>query len=592
MLRKTNIGTKFAIIISITMSILIGVGLSVYVYFRYADFKEGLLAQANGRITLIEAFHTQAMLNRLDKSDDDPVIAALDGTFAALQDNADDIKVWLAMGPKVLDYQERQGNAQEPPADDVGNEAVAKKHPVSRFTGNTLRYSKPVILGRGVANQSRCFECHGTIMGLEKGDVIGLYSLALDISKPYAAFRTQIFELIFGAILLVAVIAGLNFWIAKKTVGNPIAMIVAAMKRLSRGQNDTIIPGRDRRDEIGDMASSLEIFREKSLEAERLAEENRKAELARAEEEKRRLAMESEQRAAEQKREEAAREETRRQLLAEMAHNFQSSVGAPLSQLEASARKMEGVAATLVSTAQKTAEESNTASAATAEATGNVQSVAAASEELSQSVAEISRQIRHTDTVSKQAVDNANRSSEAVGRLSETAERIGEVVALISDIASQTNLLALNATIEAARAGEAGKGFAVVASEVKNLATQTARATEDISKQISDMQEATRSAVEAIQAINDVIKTISTTTASVSSAVEQQAAATGEISGNAQGAHASTEEIAAKIAIVSEYAGQTGISAEETQKATDELKRITEHLKKDIGNFIEQLRTA
>ncbi len=592
MLQRARIGTKFVIIISAAMIVLIGAGLSLYVYQRYSQFRAELLAQAKGRITLIEAFHTEAMLNRLDTSDGDPVIAALDGTFEELQNTAKDIRVWLAMGPKVLEYQGKLGNAQEPPADEIGKEAVATKRPASRFIDDTLRYSQPVILGKGVADQSRCFDCHGKLMGLKKGDVIGLYSLALDISGPNAAFRSQILHLIFGAMVLIAVIAALNFLITRKMISNPVAMIVSAMKRLSQGQYGITIPGRGCPDEIGEIASALEVFREKALEAEHLAEENRKIEAKRSEEEKQRLAMEAARRAEEQKREAAARDEARRQLLSEMAQSFEQSVDAPLKQLEASARKMENVAETLVDTAQKGAMESNAVTNATEATTSNVQSVAAASEELSQSISEISRQMEQTRNISERAVQDAGRSTEAVGRLSETAERIGEVVALISDIAEQTNLLALNATIEAARAGDAGKGFAVVASEVKNLATQTARATEDISRQISDMQEATRSAVEAIQAINEVIGNINNTAVSVSSAIDQQAAATGEISGNAQAAHAATAEISAKIATVSDYAGRTGASAEETRQAVDELKRITGLLQNDIGDFIGRLRSA
>ncbi len=409
-----------------------------------------------------------------------------------------------------------------------------------------------------------------------------------ELFAPVAGMRNQML-LIGIAVLIVIGLAGL--YVARSIV-NPLSAITETMKKMAAGELKLTVPFRERQDEIGEMASALEIFRNNSLEAERLAEENRKAELERAEAEKRRLQEEAERRAEEQKREAAAREEARRQLLEEMAQSFEASVTAPLTQLESSARKMGDVAENLVETARQTAAESGIVAAATEETTHNVQAVAAASEELSQSIAEISRQMEHTTTVSSQAVEDATRSTEAVGRLSETAERIGEVVAMINDIASQTNLLALNATIEAARAGEAGKGFAVVASEVKNLATQTARATEDISKQIADMQDATRSAVDAIHAINDVIATISNTATSVSSAVQQQSSATGEISHNAQGAHAATAEISEKISTVSDYAEQTGASAEETKQATDTLNQIVNSLKEDINAFLDKLRAA
>jgi methyl-accepting chemotaxis protein len=218
--------------------------------------------------------------------------------------------------------------------------------------------------------------------------------------------------------------------------------------------------------------------------------------------------------------------------------------------------------------------------------------VATATEELSSSIAEITRQVTQSARIAGQAVEESSRTTSTVRGLAEGAAKIGDVVKLINDIAGQTNLLALNATIEAARAGEAGKGFAVVAAEVKNLATQTAKATEEIAAQVGMIQQATGNSVAAIEGIGGTIGQINEIATTIASAVEEQGAATQEISRNVQQASAGTQEVSSNIGGVSQAAAETGAAASQVLSAADELSRQAETLRKEVGTFLADVRAA
>lgn len=249
--------------------------------------------------------------------------------------------------------------------------------------------------------------------------------------------------------------------------------------------------------------------------------------------------------------------------------------------------EMEGAAGAMSATAEETSKQATAVAGAAEQTATNVQTVAAAAEELSQSVQEIARQMAEADSISKGAVDQANKTNRTIDGLSEAAQKIGDVVSLINDIASQTNLLALNATIEAARAGEAGKGFAVVASEVKSLANQTAKATEEIAAQVSAMQSTTDEAVGAIGEISKTIDSISEITTSVAGAVEEQQAATQEIGRNIQEAAAGTQEVSSTIVGIEGAAAESGTSAVQVLEASRELASHADRLKQEIENFLE-----
>jgi methyl-accepting chemotaxis protein len=357
---------------------------------------------------------------------------------------------------------------------------------------------------------------------------------------------------------------GLALFVARVGIVGPIAAMTRAMQDLAGGNKETIIPATDHKDEVGTMAKTLQVFKDNMLEAERL----------RAEQEEAKLRTEAE----------------RRKAMLDLADRFEANVGGVVSGVSAAAEQLQRTAQSMSATAEQTARQSTVVAAASEETTQNVQTVASATEELSASISEITSQVNESTRIVGEAVHQANDTNHKVQGLAEAAQKIGDVVRLINDIAGQTNLLALNATIEAARAGEAGKGFAVVASEVKTLATQTARATEEIASQVRSIQDATAGSAQAIEAITKTIGRVSEISTAIASAVEEQGAATQEISRNVQQAAQGTQEVSANSTGVSEAARQTGQAAGEVLQSAGELSRNGAQLRTQVDEFLRTVR--
>ncbi len=357
---------------------------------------------------------------------------------------------------------------------------------------------------------------------------------------------------------LVVVVAGIT---------RPIHRLTAVLQRMARGEIDAEIAEARRGDEIGLIAKAVDGI--KVMVARKAAEE---AEI-------RRIADEA-----------AARE--RRRTMIELADSFEGAVGGIVGMLSSSATELQATAQTMTATATETASQSTTVAAAAEEAAANVSTVAAAAEELGVSVHEIGRQVGGSADLAQGAVMEADQTAALVQTLAQAAARVGDVVGLISSIAGQTNLLALNATIEAARAGEAGRGFAVVASEVKELAGQTARATEEISSQITQIQGATGQAVAAIGSITARIREISGVATSIAAAVEEQGAATQEIVRNVAQAATGTGEVTGNISGVARAAEETGAAATQVLSSASELSRQSEHLNEEVRRFLDTVRAA
>lgn len=372
--------------------------------------------------------------------------------------------------------------------------------------------------------------------------------------------------MIIGAIAGILVGLGLGLIVSQKGIVQPIRRMVECLRGLAGGNLETDIYGTKRKDEIGEIAATTQVFKENMIKARDLATEQ---------EALKRQAAADQQRA-----------------MNEMADAFEASVSGIVGTVSSSATELEKSAQGMSATAEQTNRQSTAVAAAAEQATANVQTVAAATEELTSSITEIGRQVAQSAAVARKAVDETTRTNEVVNSLSTEAEAIGDVVKLISEIASQTNLLALNATIEAARAGDAGKGFAVVASEVKNLATQTAKATDDISAKIGSIQQATEQSVNAIQSIARIIDEMSQISGTIAAAVEEQGAATQEISRNVLQASQGTSEVSSNIAGVTVAAGETGHAASQVLSAAADLGKQSELLRAQVTQFIATVRES
>jgi methyl-accepting chemotaxis protein len=397
------------------------------------------------------------------------------------------------------------------------------------------------------------------------GAPIAVLEVVKDTTAYEAATANSQRNLMIGTAIILAV-AVLVAFLLGRGLSRPLAAITGVMNRLSGGDTAVTIPGADRKDELGTMAATVDVFRRNMIEANALRESQ-----------------------------DAAKQQTeaeKKALQRQMADRFEADVKSVVSAVAQATKDMQRVAHEITTSVNGTSTRATAAAAASEEASASVNTVAAATEELASSVAEIGRQVTHSSQVADGAVVKAGQTTEMVGSLSAAGEKIGDVLRLIGAIASQTNLLALNATIEAARAGDAGRGFAVVASEVKELASQTAKATEEIAGQVTAIQSATGSCVTAIGDISTTIREISGIATTIAAAVEQQDSATREIARSVQQAAAGTSEVSHNVAGASQAADQSRALADNVLVASGELSQHAATLFKSVDTFLAGLRNA
>ncbi|SDE74984.1 HAMP domain-containing methyl-accepting chemotaxis protein [Rhodospira trueperi] len=408
------------------------------------------------------------------------------------------------------------------------------------------------VIGPRVAQQVEDFKLEVK----EQQDTLGPQAMA-------AISQTITITIVVAVIAIVLGVAAA--WTIGAGITKPIHAMTAVMGRLANKDYAAEIPAQDHKDEVGDMAKAVQIFKDSMQQADRMQADQL---------------------------EEARKRDERAKRIAALNDQFDRGVSGILEAVAAAATQLQSTSESMASIAEETNSQATTVAAASEEASTNVQTVASAAEELSSSINEIGRQVQQSSDIAAKAAAEADRTNKVVAGLADSAQKIGEVVNLITDIADQTNLLALNATIEAARAGDAGKGFAVVANEVKSLASQTAKATEDIGRQIGSVQTETQTAVSAIEGITEIINRINEVTSTIASAVEEQNAATQEIARNVQQASQGTTEVSSTIVGVTEAAREAGTAADSVLQATNSLNEQSTMLKSMVEKFLADVRAA
>jgi methyl-accepting chemotaxis protein len=470
------------------------------------------------------------------------------------------------------------GNATLFVFDDASGQFVrrstnVKKENGDRAVGTQLAADHPaqVLLRRGEA-----YKGPATLFGksfmtayFPIADAGGKVAGILYVGIPMAQFESmlaQTIESMAAAAGLAALLVLVLTLLVVRRVTKPLTSVTRSLTALAEGQSDVEIDCEDRADEIGEIARTVAVFRSNSQERARLRTEQAAAT--------------------------AAAIEQRKSDLRNFVEEFRGGVGGILDKVLTSSGEFERVARQLTDLARSTADLSARSAGASENASEHVRSAASASDELTQSISEITRRVQESNKISAEAVRQAEATDQRIAQLSEAGARIGDVVKLITSIAEQTNLLALNATIEAARAGDAGRGFAVVAQEVKTLAGQTAKATDEISNQIASMQLATEESVVAIKAISQTIERISGIAGSISAAVEQQKSATHNIVSSVRAAVSGTADVAVNVRQAAEGAHETGETSSRMFASAQALSGESLHLKAEVDGFLDRVHAA
>jgi methyl-accepting chemotaxis protein len=562
--KNLRLQARFMMISSLGALGLAVCALAVVGWAESSTLEENLRRLSENELGSLRALVESTMERRLNDPQD-VAIQVFDGWFESRNKEYAG-KLWSVWTPKMRAYMAKAAPAQAPKLsqDVVDDEVLRTGQSIGRFVGDTYRYSMPIVLGNN-ANSGACGACHTGAMGQNNGEVIAVFSSSLSTVKEVAALRQLLLWMSGGALVAVLLVILAIRTIFGRVITRRLTAMTTAMRGLAEGDHMVEIPVQAGADEIAEMASAVEIFKRNAVKTERLQVEQN----------------------AEQ-----ARKLQRQAAVEQHIASFEQGVRDTLDQLTSAAAEMRTTSQGMSATSDKTTARTTAVAGVVEEVSGNMQTVAAAAEELLSSVSEIGRQVDHSSKIAGQAVEEAGHTNATVLTLSQAAQKIGDVVKLITSIAEQTNLLALNATIESARAGEAGKGFAVVAAEVKTLANQTAKATEEIGAQVTSMQHATGDAVNAIGNITCTITTISEIAEAIAASVEAQGAATREIARNVQEAANGANAVSSNITGVNEAAHETGIVSGEVLASAEKLGRQAAALRADVDRFLANIRAA
>ena len=574
--KNLGLQARFMLITSIGLLAVILCVIVLVGWFESAKVEQKLRDASESELLSLNALVSSAMEQRVDDSKD--VAIKVFNRWFEHRNSDYPGKLWSVWSPQMASFMAAvtQGTSStdksapqrlsKPPRDAIDEEALRTGRPVGRFVDGAYRYSLPIVLGvTSGTDQPSCFACHGATMNLTKGQVLAVFSSSLSTTAEFAALRRLLMEMagasVVGTVILVLIIRV----IFARVISRRLVGMTAAMRRLAGGDLIAEIPATDRNDEVGQMAQAMLVFRQNAQEARAL---QAAADQAHVLKERRQAAMDRH------------------------TQDFGTSAAGVMANLARSAETMRAVAAQMQTAAQSARDgATRTAEGATVSAQ-NLASVAAAAEQMSASIREISQQVARATQAAHTAVERASDTDIKVAGMAELAARIGDVVRLISDVAGRTNLLALNATIEAARAGDAGKGFAVVAGEVKALATQTAKATDEISTQITAIRAATADAVSAVREVGTAIGQVEEVATAIAAAVEEQASVTQDIVASVHSVTAATQEATKAMQEVSTASEHTDAASGKVLEGADAVGRDADIMRNEVTEFLKAMAST